>query len=55
VSDKTVVAEQRARRKQAAEAVAPGAGNGIGAAQVNADGMVVEVMAARAETQAQAG
>ena len=54
-SDATRVAEEKVRRKQAAAAVAPGADNGIGAPQAHADGMVDEVMAARPETQAQAG
>ena len=38
------VAEEQARRKQAAAAVAPGAENGIGAPQAHADGMVDEVL-----------
>jgi hypothetical protein len=49
-SDATRVAEEKARRKQAA--VAPGAGNGIGAPDARADGMVDEVLKARPETQA---
>ena len=47
VSDAPVVAERRDQRKRAAEAVAPGAGNGIGAPEGQADGWMDEVMAAR--------
>jgi len=48
-SDATRVAEEKTRRKHAAAAVAPGAGNGIGAPDVRADGMVDEVLKARPE------
>ncbi len=44
-----MVAERHAQRKQAAAAVATGAGNGIGAPAGNADDWVTVVMAARAE------
>ena len=53
VSDRGAVAEGQAQRKRAAEAVAPGAANGIGAPEAKADGMVTEIMAARAEELAQ--
>ena len=50
VSDAAVVAERRGRRKRAAEAVAPGAENGIGAPAAQGDVMVAEVRAARPKT-----
>jgi hypothetical protein len=46
-SDRAVVAERRTGRMRAAEAVAPGAGNGIGAPPGQRDVWVDEVMAAR--------
>jgi hypothetical protein len=48
-SGREAAAAARAQRKRAAEAVAPGAANGIGVPEANADGMVTEIMAARAE------
>ena len=53
VSDREAVAEAQAQRKRAAEAVAPGAANGIGAPEGKADGMVTEIMAARAKELAE--
>jgi hypothetical protein len=53
VSDRGAVAEAQTERKRAAEAVAPGAGNGIGAPAANADGMVTVITAARAKELAE--
>ena len=50
VSDAEAVEERRVRRKRAAGAVAPGAGNGIGAPAAQRDVWVDEVMAARPTT-----
>jgi hypothetical protein len=49
-SDATSVAEARARRKRAAEALAPGPENGIGAAEARGDVMVEKVLKARPKT-----
>ena len=55
VSDRGAVAEAQAQRKRAAEAVAPGAANGIGAPEAKADGMVDVVMKEKSKPCSGAG